>query len=207
MKASLTTYASAPKSDAEAMYRYLQALRELGWEPVAVDDGGGHWESVKAPKPWTDDEIVAVLSDADISQLWMMHPAHVTVHTLVFVTGNDPTEVLADHSVGREDDPWDVDLEAVVSVVNHDELEAKLAPKVEAPKVLEALLHVSERVIGIEQVTLLNDGRLIYLRRQGAGTAPGHVELDDKLLADAVLEAREKLTPDVAYRKEDLGWQ
>lgn len=206
MKASLTTYASAPKSDAEAMYRYLQALRELGWEPVAVDDGG-HWESVKEPKPWTDDEIVAVLSDVDISRLRMKHPAHETLHTLVFVTGNDPTEVLADHTVGREGDLWDVDLEAAVSVVNPDEFEDKQAPKVEAPKVLEALLHVSERVIGTEQVTLLSDGRLIYLRRPGTGTAPGHVELDDKLLADAVLEAREKLTPDVAYRKEDLGWQ
>lgn len=74
--------------------------------------------------------------------------------------------------------------------------------------VLEALLHVSERVIGIEQVMLLSNGRLIYLRRPGTtGMVPGHVELDDKLLADAVLEAREKLTPDVAYRKEDLGWQ
>lgn len=207
MKVSLTTYASAPKSDAEAMYRYLQALRELGWEPVAVGDGGP-WESVKEPKQWTDDEIVAVLSDVDISWLRMKHPAHESLNTLVFVTGNDPTEVLSDHTVGREGDPWDVDLEAVVSVVNPDEFEGKWAPKVEAPKVLEALLHVSERVIGIEQVTLLSDGRLIYLRRPStAGQAPGHVELDDKLLADAVLEAREKLTPDVAYRKEDLGWQ
>lgn len=106
---TLTTYTTDPKSDATAIARYIQGLRELGWTPTGVFDGG---EAIPLQKSDTVTDIVSYLTATDMSVLYLKKGKQ-RVH-MVIVLGNEPHEVANDCTYV---DGWNEDIKAVEDAI------------------------------------------------------------------------------------------
>lgn len=106
-----TAYAFAAKTEKTAVVRIVNGMREMGWTPVAYSDGE---ERQKLEMCQTSARIADKLMDTE--QAWLYWRNGELKGTMMFVFGNDPSEVMADCSM--DDGEWDADLAAVDKAIN-----------------------------------------------------------------------------------------
>lgn len=85
---------SAPTTDRGGIRQTMNALKEAGWLPLWVDDGGDEDENVKCSTTHEVEEAVTAVDDAFVvvekgtERGWVR-----------FVLGNSPDEVVCDYTV------------------------------------------------------------------------------------------------------------
>lgn len=106
----LTTYKTAAKTDASAIYRIIKGLREIGWQTLRLNDGEVI-RTVDSDEPISS--IVADLTATDESALTVTKDGKRA--TMSFCMGNEPWEVMYDCSYF---DGWNEDLKLVEDAIN-----------------------------------------------------------------------------------------
>lgn len=111
---ALTTYTQAPKTEGAAVRRIILGMQEKGWRAHAYNDGEETHELETVAKA----SIASLLMETEMARLyWRKDVDGVTLKgTMLFVFGNEPSEVMADCSV--DDGAWDADLAAVEKAIN-----------------------------------------------------------------------------------------
>lgn len=88
---------TTPKTDEAGIRQTIRALKAAGYALGTVDDGGGEPERVR-----TEDEAVKAITAVDNAYLYVIadedSPSPRMGH-IWFVLGNEPFEVIADHSL------------------------------------------------------------------------------------------------------------
>lgn len=82
------------KRERQLVRGVVRALKNAGWNPVEVDDGGEDDERVPAT---TEGAVLDAVFAVDQATAWFRHAAHPRACCVVFVCG-EGDDIIADHS-------------------------------------------------------------------------------------------------------------